>query len=61
MTINSMIHRKLVLGFSMVVVVVVLITSTNLPSGARALNAQSEEGSGEDAYESGNTDEDDEE
>jgi hypothetical protein len=59
MTINSMIHRKLVLGFSMVAVV--LITSTTLPSGALALNAQSEEGSGEDAYESGNTDEDDEE
>jgi hypothetical protein len=38
---NSMIHRKSVLGFS-VVAVVVLITLATLPSGTLALNAQAQ-------------------
>ncbi|HJY09522.1 MAG TPA: hypothetical protein VJ250_01135, partial [Nitrososphaeraceae archaeon] len=37
-----MIHRKSILGFSIAVVVVVLITSSTLPSGTIALNAQTQ-------------------
>jgi hypothetical protein len=39
---NSMIHKKLILGFSIVAVVVVLVTSATLPSGTLALNAQAQ-------------------
>jgi uncharacterized membrane protein YeiB len=37
-----MIHKKLILGFSIVAVVVVLVTSATLPSGTLALNAQAQ-------------------
>jgi hypothetical protein len=37
-----MIHRKSVLGFSMVAVVIVLITLATLRSGTLALNAQAQ-------------------
>jgi hypothetical protein len=37
-----MIHRKSILGLSVVVAVVVLITSPTLPSGTIALNAQTQ-------------------
>jgi protein-disulfide isomerase len=39
---NSMIHKKSVLGFSTVAVAVVLITLATLPSGTLALNAQAQ-------------------